>query len=197
MPPRHSSGRERGTTKQILIMQSHVTVDFLESQGLSASFPKRFFDKIITTQSCWIWNASKLKRGYGQIGRWRNNDRPILAHRASWILHFGEIPVGLQVLHNCPDGDNPSCVNPAHLWLGTANDNMKDAASKGRVVNIRWKNPMNNCHRKLDWEKVDKIRLWKSEGVRLSEIANRMNVTKACIESIVYRGAWKVTSRTA
>jgi len=78
---------------------------------------------------CWEWIASKIGRGYGSY--YISQEQPkILAHRHSWELHNGPIPADLWVLHRC---DNPPCVNPSHLFLGTRSDNMKDAAAKGRI----------------------------------------------------------------
>lgn len=82
---------------------------------------------------CWVWMGSKNKQGYGsmRIGR-----ETILAHRASWEMHNGPIPEGYGyhgtvVMHKC---DNPSCINPNHLMIGTQSDNMKDMSKKGRNV---------------------------------------------------------------
>jgi hypothetical protein len=112
---------------------SHVTPEFLESQGLSKTFPARFFSKVNATYSCWTWTGATA-RGYGHIGRAGRGSGNITANRASWILHFGPIPIGLEVLHDCPGGDNSLCVNPAHLWLGTHSDNISDAWEKGQRV---------------------------------------------------------------
>lgn len=91
---------------------------------------ERFLSKVIKSDSgCWIWIASKDKDGYG---RFSFSGEDISAHRTSWLIYKGDIPEGLHVHHNCPGGDNPSCVNPNHLWLGTQADNIADKVAKGR-----------------------------------------------------------------
>lgn len=81
---------------------------------------------------CWLWTGSSNSRGYGQIASGRGF--PVLAHRISFLLHRGPIPAGMQVLHRC---DVRACVNPAHLFLGTAQDNMDDKIAKGRERILR------------------------------------------------------------
>ena len=75
---------------------------------------------------CWNWSGVLTKNGYG---RTTHKDRPISAHRLSYLIFNGEIPAGMCVLHRC---DNRRCVNPDHLFLGTHRDNMVDMKSKGR-----------------------------------------------------------------
>ena len=89
----------------------------------------RFWEKVNVTsdKNCWEWQASKMGYGYGQFGI--SSGKVVLAHRYSWIIHYGEIPNNLFVLHHC---DNPSCVNPKHLFLGTQADNVFDMRNKGR-----------------------------------------------------------------
>lgn len=89
---------------------------------------EKFFDlvKMGKSDECWIWVGSKTENGYGHLTR---DDRIILAHRYSWIIHNGPIPDGLHVLHTC---DNRACINPNHLWLGTRKDNQQDMNRKGR-----------------------------------------------------------------
>ena len=86
----------------------------------------RFWAKVCKTNGCWTWTASKNPHGYGQI---RLSGKLTLAHRVSWTIHNGVIPEGLFVLHIC---DNPPCVRPDHLFLGTQKDNIRDAVAKKR-----------------------------------------------------------------
>ena len=78
---------------------------------------------------CWLWTAAKIPHGYGYFSMDR---RPTYVHRLSYQIHKGPIPPGINVCHNCPSGDNPSCVNPEHLWLGTQMQNQHDMIRKGR-----------------------------------------------------------------
>lgn len=79
---------------------------------------------------CWVWKAGK-NNGYGQIsGNYKGKYRSALAHRFSYELHYGPIPKGLLVRHKC---DNPACVNPRHLIVGTHADNTRDTVERGRA----------------------------------------------------------------
>jgi HNH endonuclease len=89
----------------------------------------RFWEKVNKTEGCWVWTAFTTASGYGQIHRPGKTSGAEFSHRYSWIIHFGPIPDNLHVLHRC---DNPPCVNPHHLFLGTQEDNMKDMGAKGR-----------------------------------------------------------------
>jgi hypothetical protein len=89
---------------------------------------ERFWKRVKKTDYCWIWQGYTAEAGYGQIGF---NNKVFSTHRISWMLNFGEIPEGLCVLHKC---DHPPCVNPDHLFLGTRDDNSKDAVAKGRAI---------------------------------------------------------------
>lgn len=86
----------------------------------------RFWEKVNKSGGCWTWTGAQHRQGYGHI---RIDDSVEFAHRVSWNIHFGAIPDGAEIMHVC---DNPCCVNPDHLMLGTHRDNMRDMARKGR-----------------------------------------------------------------
>lgn len=119
----------------------------------------RFWEKVNKKgeSECWNWLSAKNISEYGQI---EYNGNTIPSHRISWMIHNGEIPKDLYVLHRC---NNPKCVNPKHLYIGTQNDNMKQMVNDGRSCygERHW------CS-KLNWDTVNKIR---------EEYANDKNVT--------------------
>lgn len=102
--------------------------------GLSRAIPlaDRFWSKVQKTDTCWLWTGATAGKGYGTLGMGGFRGKMEGAHRISYMLHFGEIPEGWEVCHNCPGGDNRKCVNPEHLFLDTQAGNMDDMNRKGR-----------------------------------------------------------------
>jgi DNA-binding Xre family transcriptional regulator len=87
----------------------------------------RFWSKVDTTGECWLWMGSRRPLGYGAV---KVGGRVLHAHRVAYELTHGSIPEGFVVMHRC---DNPPCVNPAHLHLGTRSENTRDMHAKGRT----------------------------------------------------------------
>lgn len=112
--------------------------DFATVTPSAIALAERFWPKVRKTDTCWEWIRCKSPKGYGwfrfnlkrrSVGK--KTKTTIRAHRLSWLLNCGDIPEGLFVLHRC---DNPACVRPDHLFLGTIKDNYDDAVSKGRRI---------------------------------------------------------------
>jgi len=140
-----------------------------------------FWPNIRKTDSCWIWTGGILQSGgYGYVTYLGNDFR---AHRLSWILHKGEIPKGFEVCHKC---DNPPCVNPAHLFLGTHNDNMRDMKQKKRCA----LGERHGLH-KLTTEQVKKIRSEYVRGIITHKMLGEIyGVDRHTIGDIINKKYW-------
>jgi len=155
----------------------------------SRSLEERFFEKIDKRRKdeCWIWKAS-FQKGYGQIGI-KGQAFPEKAHRASWIIHFGKIPDGLFVLHKC---DNPACVNPRHLFLGTQLDNIRDMDKKGRRVSSGPTNRVGELSNsaKLSDDLVRYIRQERNKGRSQQSVADEIGVDRKTISCVDTGKTW-------
>lgn len=150
---------------------------------------KRFFEKVNKTAGCWIWTASTVRAGYGQFGVLYGigDTRIRLAHRVSWVIHNGQIPPGMYVLHKC---DNPPCVNPEHLFLGTLADNNHDRDAKGRGGNHLLVG-RNITSAVLSADDVRAIRRDAESGHSLASLARRYGVNPSTVSLLVARKRWK------
>ena len=140
---------------------------------------------------CWLWTGStsgnRWKEGLG-YGNLSNKGKNYRAHRASWEIHRGPIPKGMNVLHTC---DVPRCCNPDHLYIGTMSDNARDMFSRGRSVNQTRPELLargaRNGVAKLTQEAVEEIRATKRDSIRL---AAKFGITVNYVSHIRSRRVW-------
>lgn len=151
---------------------------------MKGTLTERFWakvDKSAGPDGCWVWTASLHPKGYGKIGiakgRWQ------LAHIISWTLANGAVPKGLCVLHRC---DNPPCINPTHLFLGTLADNNADMKAKDRHQRgeRQWM-------AKLTDEDVRSIRQMAKDGMTADEIAPKFTVVPRTIKDVIEGDTWR------
>jgi len=143
----------------------------------------RFWPKVQKTDTCWLWTGSRDLQGYGRIGTGGRRSTPILTHRVSWVMHHGSIPEGMLVCHHC---DNPSCVRPDHLFLGTNADNVQDMIAKKRHAHGE----------QAPWSKVTKAQVieirqrYASGIISQYSLAKEYDINHATISAIVRRLIW-------
>jgi hypothetical protein len=136
---------------------------------------ERFWKKVDKGREgeCWMWKAATFKEsGYGQIDVEGKKRR---ANRVAWELTNGPIPEGMLVRHTC---DNPGCVNPRHLLLGTPADNVKDMVSRGRMVS------------KLTSDDAVVIRAKYRQGLTYKDLAKEFGVHAGTIGKVVREESW-------
>lgn len=141
---------------------------------------------------CWLWEGAVFNHGYGVFQSKHGGKRWVTtAHRASWILHNGPIPAGMIVCHKC---DNPMCVNPDHLFIGTDKDNVHDAIRKGRfqsAANPFYQKGSARRNALLNEQDVRDIRVMREVGMSCRLVAAEYGVSTACIERVDSRRSWR------
>jgi hypothetical protein len=140
----------------------------------------------VTERGCHEYLGAKAKNGYAKIGK---RSRQWLGHRLAWTLKFGEIPGGLFVLHKC---DNRPCINPDHLFLGTAKDNTRDMMQKGRACFNGGRNPQRGSqvyNAVLDERKVALMR--RLTAFKQKELAAIFGVSFQSVSKVLKRECWK------
>jgi 5-methylcytosine-specific restriction endonuclease McrA len=170
----------------------------------TTSFPQRFWDKVEKTENCWEWTARKNKYGYGEF---LYSGRVWKSHRLSYLLEYGDYDFSLIVLHTC---DNPSCVNPNHLMLGTQKENVQDMVLKNRhgkgqiklITYDEWlsirpkKNKDNVCKRGHKFsDKNTRIKLVGSRYIRVCRACQFMSQSKDIVSYKVKSFVRKVPNR--
>lgn len=154
---------------------------------------KRFWKYVKKSHGCWLWTGTRRPDGYGVIGRGKRGKGLIRAHRLSWELVNGLVPVGKFVCHKC---DNPSCVRPGHLFLGTNLDNIRDMRMKCRGVDPPVQYGEKNVNAKMSPYKVKKIRRLHASGVSYKKLSVMFDVYWGTIRNLVTKRTWKHVADT-
>lgn len=143
----------------------------------------RFWPKVAKGDGCWTWIAGTNRAGYGII---KFRGMGFQAHRFSWLVAHGEIPPGLCVLHRC---DNPPCVNPAHLFLGTKADNAHDKVLKQRQARVAGES---NPRAILSEDDVIQLRKITDAGGKMRDLKSAFPSIKQCtLYAAAHRTNWR------
>lgn len=156
----------------------------VQMSNRARAWQDRFWEKVEKGSGCWIWKGYCNRKGYGTFAIETSPTKKILATHASWLIHHGEIPQNLLACHTC---DTPACVNPDHIFWGTAADNSADMVAKSRQT-IGGRNP----NSVLTEDDIRNIRQWGTQnGIKQQEIADFYGVSRPSIGLILARKTWK------
>ena len=160
--------------------------DYFKSKMTTEKFLRNVYKH---PSGCWEWEGALNSGGYGNCAVRYPDGKVIsrLTHRVAWVIFKDIIPENMCVCHRC---DNPKCVNPAHLFLGTHKDNMRDRNNKGRASGPRRLGESNN-HAKLTEQFVKEIRQKYRGGVSMSKLSKEYKTCFQNISSIVNRKTWR------
>lgn len=162
----------------------------MPSQDTTSGLPLRLYEvfwaNVDTQGICWIWQGGRQDEGYGRVSV---NGQFCYAHRVAWALCHGPVPEGLHVLHHC---DQPACVRPSHLFVGTNLDNIADKLAKGRQYRGA-RNPIPPRTRrpvilsgKLDYLTAQVIRVrYAAGGISQRALAHQYGITQASLWKIL------------
>jgi hypothetical protein len=147
----------------------------------------RFWKYVRKTRGCWYWTGATTYGGYGVIQSGPRGGKLLRAHRLSWRIHYGDFDESLALCHHC---DNPSCVRPDHLFLGSHSDNMQDMLAKGRAGTERAHGTGHHAAKLTD-DSVRAIRAaYAAGGSSLNALAARYGVSKKTILNVVRGRIW-------
>lgn len=156
---------------------------------LTEDLQRRFWNKVSKSgNGCWEWIGAKKESGHGVIGIGTRKNGLIRVHRLSYIIHYGPISRKIKVCHTC---DNPPCVKPDHLFLGTQLDNVRDCIAKGRHVYPPYVSGENVGNHKLFKEDIPRIREYAQNGMTHKNIASIFSVSRANISYIIRGNTWR------
>lgn len=159
--------------------RSYCKVECMNDQTIdrtSEIIRENFEKKVIKQDGCWGWNGMTSPNGYGRMNK---NNKKIGAHQVSWIIHHGNIPKGMNVLHRC---NNAICTNYQHLYIGTQKQNIADAVRAGRARGFRTV---------LNEAEVIEIKKLIKEGYSIKQLAAKYKVNGTMISNIRRNKTWR------
>lgn len=199
-----NAGRRERASKKVLLIPCPFCKNPFKKRTRSkwCSIKCHLLDRIQKKEDCWEWMGSLTKVGYGKI---QVKNKNYTTHRLSYEIFKGQIPDGNMICHSC---DNKKCINPEHLWVGSAKDNMHDMIQKGRkVAKTGWKHTEETKQKfklrphsdrrgekhhlsKLTSEDVLNIRKMIESGEKIIDIARKYNVDQSAISNIKRKRNW-------